>query len=65
MTTTRTRQRQIEREDIDLMRGDTDEDFLAYGDNDEDTILASTGNAITRTQRTQPTATTRTQRTHI
>lgn len=51
MPTTRSTNREIVLEDIDLMRWDTDEDFLAYGDWDDETILASTGNATAWTKR--------------
>lgn len=64
MTTVRTTDRQIVLQDIDLMRWDEDDDILAYGDLDDETLLVSTGNATDWTKRTNVT-TSRTPRTPI
>ena len=53
MPTSRGRSRQVEKEDIDLMYSDGEEDYIAHWDDTEDTILASTGNATTYTARTK------------
>lgn len=64
-STPRKTDRQIEREEISLLRWDTEEDYLLFWDTEEDYIVVTFWNDTVRTKRTIITPSTRSKRTPI